>query len=152
MTSDLPPLKSWQFFKAIAKVLGRSQCHDIFNCSEREFYRWGADPDACGDIRKNPIDLIAAACRKVDLVGHTDIAVAPARILAEPLNCRVTLAPDVEPNRSTLDGECLDDHPALVDFHEGIRRGLSLEAIGALRDKAIQEIEETFVKYREARG
>jgi hypothetical protein len=152
MSSDLPPLKSWQFFKAIAKVLGRSQCHAIFNCSEREFYRWGADPDSCGDIRKNPLDLIAAACRKADLIGHTDIAVAPAHILAEPFNCRVSMAPDVTPNRPTIEAECLDDHPAMVAFHEGIRRGLPLEEVGALRDRAVHEIEETFVKYREGQG
>ena len=85
--------------------------------------------------------------------GHP-VADGPGEPLQDQLHAlgyRLTVI-SATPDRSTLDAECLDDHPALVDFHEGIRRGLSLESVGALRDADIREIEETFVKYREGQG
>lgn len=76
---------------------------------------------------------------------------SPLEFLAHALGYRLT-AINATPDSPTVEAECLDDYPALVEFHDSIRRGLSLEAVGTIRDRAIREIEETFVKHRESQG
>jgi len=52
------------------------------------------------------------------------------------------------PDKPTLPEELLDDLPAVAAFHEAIRQGMPLEAVQALMQNAIRDLEQDFVAYR----
>lgn len=94
MTKDAPTLRSWQFFAACLKVLGKTKFYNVFRVNEREAQRWGANPDHCGDIRKNPLDQLHSAMRELAILGRDDIAEAAPAMLARALGKRLV---DIDP-------------------------------------------------------
>jgi len=52
------------------------------------------------------------------------------------------------PDQPTLEGECLDDYPAVIAFHQALRDGKSIEEAERLLDVAIGELKQTLTRWR----
>ncbi|BDQ35906.1 hypothetical protein SYK_02660 [Pseudodesulfovibrio nedwellii] len=87
----------------------------------------------------------------VDLLGpimKTCGNVAPLRFLASAMEYRIVPMQNVEPDKSTLADELLDDLPALAAYHKSMLDGENLEVVNRKMHQAIIELEENFVMYR----
>ena len=72
----------------------------------------------------------------------------PLYYLAQQMGYRLASLEEVKPDKPTLADECLDTYPALAEFHEAMRNGSSLKKVGMLLHRAISEVEQDFVAYR----
>ena len=150
--NDIPPLTTWQFFHACRKILGDTCLQKIYKRSNKQIYRWSANPDFCEDVEKNPLDRLIVLVRKLAEVGREDIAFAGVRILADVLDCEVVPREHPTPDKATIADECLDDYPAIVAFHKAIEEGDPPELVRHRLRDAVRELEETMEKYLQERG
>lgn len=148
-TRPLPPLESWQVFHVAHKRLGMARVTRIWNKSPREIYRWAADPACCGDIRSNPIDLTQKTLKALTDIGLEAEARAAVRILADEVDCDLTPKRAPAPDKDTLLEEIVDDHPELAALYKAMTEGADVRTVAALRDRVVQEIDETVAKYAE---
>lgn len=144
----LPPLKSWQFYEACRHNLGIETLTSLFSRSKTQIYRWGRDPRACVDVEHNPIDRMQFLLERLCEVGREEIARAAVAMMAQTVGCR--LQPDelAVPDQDTLEGECLDDYPALVDFHRAVREGKHRDEVRFRYQEALRELNETWTLYQ----
>ena len=152
MTGKLPPLTTRRFFQATLNLLGMPYLQKLYKRSTSEIYRWAADPRTNGETRQNPLDRIKRLLEDLYERGYDDIARAAVSILANAIDCEVVPRGHPVPDGKTIEAECLDDYPRLVEFHEAIRAGKSLVEASFLASRAKREIEETLEKYRQEIG
>ncbi len=69
--------------------------------------------------------------------------------MAHDMGYRLVSMAAVCPDQPTLPEELLDDLPSLTAYHDAIRQGLPIEAVNAIMQLLIHEIEQDFVAYRE---
>lgn len=74
--------------------------------------------------------------------------VRPLEYMASSLGYRLVSLADVCPDKPTLPEELLDDIPALAAYHDAIRQGLPVEAVNAVLQLVIKDLEQDFVAYR----
>jgi len=150
---DIPPLTTWQFFHACRVVLGKSFLQKVFKRSLRQIYRWSANPQFCEEVERNPIDCLKIVIDRLKEIGRDDIAYAGLQILADSIDCDLVPRSHPLPDKKTLQDECLDDYPAVVDFHNSIKEGDPPELVRHNLRRAVEELEETWEKYiEEVRG
>lgn len=68
--------------------------------------------------------------------------------MAHDMGYRLVSMAAVCPDQPTLPEELLDDIPALAAYHDAIRQGLPVEAVNAVLQLAIKDLEQDFVAYR----
>jgi hypothetical protein len=141
------PTKSWQFFRDCVVHLGRSTITKLYDRKKKQLYRWSADPDTTDDTQRNPIDRLGRIFELLCELEHRDVALAGLRLLAEQVQCEVIDRSPTIPDKDTLEAECLDDYPAVVDFHNAMSDGDHSIEVQKYLDKAIHELKETFEKY-----
>ena len=146
-TSPLPPLKTWQFFHACRKTLGDTFLQKLYNRGLRQIYRWSADPDFTGNHERNPLDRFKILLERLCEIGREDIAVSAVEMLAQSVGCEVHKNGDVVPDQGSIEAECLDDYPAVVDFHKAVQGGDIEEEVRHFWQKAKRELDETFYRY-----
>lgn len=145
--SSLPPLKTWQFFHACRKTLGDAFLQKLYNRGMRQIYRWSADPDFTGNHERNPLDRFRILLERLCEIGREDIAVSAVEMLAQSVGCEVHRSGDVVPDQGSIEAECLDDYPAVVDFHKAIKEGARAEVERHLWQVAKRELDETHYRY-----
>lgn len=142
------PLKSWQFYCACRRILGEKFLTKLYNRSQRQVYRWCADPNFTVDKESNPLDLLSVLLKHLCEIGREDIARSALTILAESCGFEVVDRDVVVPDKCNLEEECLDDYPVVVQFHNAMRVGSDLSMIAQLLGEAKEELDQTFVCYR----
>ena len=81
--------------------------------------------------------------REIRNQGYEEEARAGVNYLAEAVGCRLAETNRPEPDKDSKWDECLDDYPALTDFHNAVRQGKSWAEICHLAEQAKREIDET---------
>lgn len=130
--------RTHQIFSASAKVLGKTYLHKLWNRSEREIYRWGADPDHCQDTAKNPLDLLRIQLERLQEVRRDDIVQAAATILFAPLGYSVQPT-DIHSDRGTPEAEFLDVSAEMGKLADVLRISLADDRIDADERMALTE-------------
>ena len=143
MCKKLPPLASWEVFLFARKTLGITFLQKIFSIGHTEIYRWSRDPDFTADSARNPLDRLKLLFKEMKNQGYEDEAKAGVNFLAESVGCRIAETNRPEPDKDSKWDECLDDYPALTDFHDAVRQGKSWAEICHLAEQAKREIDET---------
>ncbi len=129
---------SWQIFE-IAKVhLPKGRLFDIFTQTTRSVYRWAANPRACAETSRNPIDRIRMLLDEINIAGYGEYARAAIDYMAEPLGGRFTDAGMAVSDKGTVDGEIGDATIAIGRLSEVIR--------AALEDNEMSSVERIKVK------
>jgi hypothetical protein len=125
--------------------LGDTLLQNIFNRGLRSIYRWSADRDFTADNTRNPVDRLRVLFSRLTELGRRDMACAALRILAEACGCEIQERGEAEPDKCDIRDECLDDYPAVAEFHESIRDEAEMGHIYYLKEEAKKELDETFV-------
>ena len=147
MDSQLPPLKSWQFYHSCRKILGRTFLQKLFQRSQTQIYRWSRDPDFCEDVERNPLDRMQILLERLCEIGREDIAQSAVAMLAHIVGCELRCTDPVHPDKENLEAECLDDYPPVNEFHQAASHGESPEVVRYLYQKAKRELDETYEMY-----
>lgn len=116
-------IRTHQFWSAAYRVLTPGLLAKIWKKSQRQLYRWGADPDYCEDCRRNPIDLLRITCERLLEAGRPDVAEAALALLAEPLGYEVKKSV-IDSDSGSINLELLDVESSLGDFCRDYRDAL----------------------------
>jgi hypothetical protein len=148
MNHELTPvLKSWQFFLSCRRILGETFLNTLYNRSQRQIYRWCADPDlTSGGAERNPLDRMKTLFERLHERGSTDVALSALSYLSAAVGCEVHPIHPILPDKSTVEAEMLDDYPTICRFHEAIRSSEPDEAIRHWCMEAKRELDETLCK------
>ena len=146
--TSLPPLKTWQFFHACRKTLGDTFLQKLYNRGIRQIYRWSADPDFTGNNERNPLDRFKILLERLAEIGREDIALSAIEMFADAIGYEVQKnGKTVVPDQETIEAECLDDYPALVDFHKAVQDGKGEPEVRHLWGVAKRELDETYFRF-----
>jgi len=139
---------SRQCFSMAKKLLGMGWLCTHWRKSEREVYRWTADPNHCGQWRENPLEKLLEQNRELDRRGFEAEAAAAVHVLAEDLGLRVVnpapLPGDADP------AEVLPQAREVADqLFAALRRGLASESeVSALLSRTVRGLEAAAGCYR----
>lgn len=111
------PLKTWQFYSACIHHLGKSYLQNLYKKATRQIHRWAANPDTTESHQRNPIDRYETLLNKLMARGHVDDARAIVRRQAHIVGCLLAVKEIPISDKATLAEECLDDVPALAEYH-----------------------------------
>lgn len=100
----------------------------------------------------NPDDA-GAKLAALDLVKLMQAAnqYGPLEVMAMIMGFRLVSLDSACPDKPSLPEELLDDLPALAAYHDAIRQGLPIEAVNAMLQHVISDLEQDFVAYRAQR-
>ena len=143
------PFRTWEYYQAAFEVLGDVFLRKVFGRSYTQICRYRRNPDFCADVEANPLDREMIIARALVNAGHQDVAIQMVAMLAEVVDCEVIRRPDSAPDKATVEEECLDDYPALLSFHEAVRKSSTDQHAAAfLLRCAKQELDETFARWK----
>ena len=150
--TDLPPLKTYQFYAACRKILGAATLQKLFKKSPTQIYRWGRDPNFCEDVERNPLDHLNVLLERLCELGRDDIARSAVDILAKTVDCELCCIDIANPDKDTVEAECLDDYPPVNRFHQAIQSKEDPEIVRHLWQEAKRELDETWEMYARDRA
>lgn len=134
-------IKSQQFWAAARNILSVEFLVKVWVKGRRQIFRWGADPDYCGDISSNPIEQLRRTLQALAEVGRDDVVLAGLQMLAAPLGYEVRLV-DVEIPTASIVSELLDVEEELGRFcrlyKEALPNGLDEDERAELKAQVAQ--------------
>jgi hypothetical protein len=147
-----PPLDTRLFLKACNRTFGHSFMIKFFNVSERTYASWRSNrATACEkSIRTNYLEkhemLLELLIEEPDGV---ELARGIVTKHANIVGCDLSEREYAEPDKATIEEECLDDYPILVRLHTAIRDEEDVPVVEYLGSESRKEISETVEKYRQ---
>lgn len=133
----------WELMSAAKDVLGVPALGRILAVCNQQVYRQVRNPDFTEDSIRPPIQRIRTLVYELDQCGERELTEGILNYMAEGADMHVTPNSCAMPDKDSIEGECLDDYPPLMELHEAIRSGADLREIERLAERAKVEIEET---------
>lgn len=100
-------VRTHQFWSAAYHIIGKEALSKIYKVSHRQVERWGADPDFCDQVARNPLDLLVAVCKRLQEINRLDVVEAGLRRLLEPLGYSLCRS-QVKSDKGSIAMELLD--------------------------------------------
>lgn len=156
MPTKTTPLTPREFISEFRDLVGDTYLVKLFNLSvhadsgRRSLNRWTAklpyvDEDS---IRENWIEKHEKILKRLTIEpGGLEIARSLVARHADIVDCELVSKTTPNPDKTTIEEECLDDYPGMVKFHEAIRGKASIAAVKHLLAKAKRELDETLTLY-----
>ena len=141
------PVAPWEWYSGAIYHLGKSTVLKIWNCAGRTLERWSADPAYAESTTKNPLGMLGITLEKLMERGRADFARSAVDYLSAIVGCTLVCDGEIRPDKDTLADECLDDLPALADFHTALREKQPRAVVRELCRKAKQDIDESLALY-----
>ncbi|WP_290925033.1 hypothetical protein [Halodesulfovibrio sp.] len=141
-------LEPWELMSAAKDVLGVSALGRILGVGHMQIYRQVRNPDFTEDFIRSPIQRIRALVYELKQSGEHELAEGILNYMAEGADMHVTPNSCAMPDKDSIEGECLDDYPVLMELHEAIRSGVDLREIERLAERVKVEVEETVTAVR----
>ena len=136
-------LEPWELMSAAKDVLGVPSLGRILGVGHMQIYRQVRNPDFTEDFIRSPIQRIRVLVYELYQRGERELAEGILNYMAEGADMHVTPNSCATPDKDSVEGECLDDYPVLVEFHEAVRNGADLRELERLAEHVKSEIEET---------
>jgi len=114
-------LNTHDLFRACNKILGVPAMMEVFHRGQAQIYDYAKPLQRGGQI--NPMDRMEMLLDDLKNYGGDDGLHTGRTIVARMaalLGCRLVDMAPAHPNRSTVEGECVDDLPALAALHAAI--------------------------------
>jgi len=148
-----PVLKTWQFYSACIHILDKSFLAKLYKKSDRQIERWSSDPDTTESHQRNPIDRYESLLSRLMELGRSDIARSAVARQCHIVGCDLSLSIIPESDKKTLAEECLDDLPAVSQFHAVlIDPNSTIEQVRHALMETFEEINENYSKWCDERG
>jgi len=145
MKDDATPLKTWQIMRSIRRILSDSFLQKTYKIELRQIQRWSCDPKTSESHGANPLDRVEVVLDRLMEAGREDVARRTVARMAHIVGCELRVLQSATPGNTTIADECLDDLPALAQFHDALRSSVS--SIEDVRDRwqqAKQELDENY--------
>lgn len=113
--------RSCQFWSTVMKVCPQLM-GTLFRVEKRQFYRWAANPDCCGETSRGPDLLLRSLYKRLQELGREDVVEGSLRVICGPLGYDVVKR-EVECDHC-MTGEVLDVQAALGRVAEGVSKVL----------------------------
>jgi len=146
------PITTCAFFKECISLLRPEYLQFLFKRGQSQVYRYAEDPATAPNPSRNPLDRIKVLFLRLEEVGRVDLALSGLKFLADSLGMRVLPKSAPIPDKDSMEAELLDDLPHVVNLHTAISEGKSLHEVEILAEKAIRELQEDVVMYKEKLG
>ena len=143
------PVKTWQFYHAVKHHLGMTFIQKLFKVSPRQIDRWACDPDFAESSQRNPMDRYETQLKKLMELGAVDVACSTVDRQAAIVGCSLVEDDKCRPDKSSLAEECLDDLPALADFHTAMQKKEPMPVVRDLARRCKHDIDEDLALYEE---
>lgn len=138
--------QSWEMMLYCKEVLGTTALQKIFSRGHTQINRYCMNPKF-EDSQKNPLDRVRTLLEMMAEQGERELVRTALNHLATPHGCRVQEMTDVTPDKQTIEEECLDDFPELVELDRLINLRKHPDVVRRQAEQVIREIEETCVIY-----
>jgi len=142
-------LKTWQYYLQYRHILGDKFLIKLEKKQIRTLYRWSADPSHVEHTQANPLDRLIAVLQKLCEVGREDVAEDTVALIAEAIGRQIVASDEVFPDGDSIEEECLDDLPPLVEFHNAIRGNKDIQEVEKLKRAVERELAETYEKFKQ---
>ena len=139
-------VESWEIMLISRDRIGATELQKIFSRGQTQINRYCMSP-LCGDAQRNPIDRLRLMFDKLAEAGEEELVRSSLNILAEPIDCRVQARANPQPDKDTVEEECLDDFPELTELDRLISRREHPRVVQRQAEKVKQEVDETMVSY-----
>lgn len=146
MTKQLT--ESWELMSAAKDVLGVPALGRILAVANQQIYRQIRNPDHTEDSIRPPIQRIRTLIYELDQSGERELVEGILNYMADGADMHVTPNSCQQPDKDSIEGECLDDYPVLMAFHEAVRCGADLRELERLAERVKVEVEETVTAVR----
>ena len=147
MSIETTPVHTWQFYRAVKKILGKTFMPKLFKISPRQIDRWSCDPDFSDSSRRNPMDRYETILEALMEIGKDKIARGAVDRQARIVGCNLVCEGDAVPDKDTLTEELLDDLPAVTQLHDAIINRKPEQVVRELLSKAKRELDEDYQAY-----
>lgn len=142
-----PPVETWAMMKAAKDALGQAEMQKIFSVGQTQINRYCRNPDFTSDSERNPIDRMRLMLRQMIEQGADVEARSIVAVLCDELGLRPERCQIMEPDKDSLESECLDDYPPVSLLHQLMQAGEHPTVTRAAKDKAKEELEQTQMLY-----
>lgn len=138
--------ESWEMMLYCKEILGATELQKIFSRGHTQINRYCMNPKF-EDSQRNPLDRLRTLFEMMAEQGEKELVRTALNFLAAPHQCRVQPTTRAVPDKSTIEEECLDDFPELVELDRLINLRKHPEVVRRQAEQVIREIEETCVLY-----
>lgn len=145
-------IKPHELMKLVNMSIGAKHVADIMHKSLPQVYRYATAPNNSPDTPWTPGPFARVDSLMDALVNAGDLqtARAVAGRWAHLVGCRLVELAPAHPDRATVEGECVDDLPALAALHAAIcRENPSYTDVLEKYEAMQRELAETLEKFRE---
>lgn len=155
-TKTTDPLTPREFISAFRDLVGDTYLIKLFQLSpnadsgRRSLNRWTAKLPYVdeGSIRENWIEKHEKLLQRIIIEpGGLEIARSLVSRHADMVDCDLISRTTPNPDKTTIEDECLDDYPGLVNLHDAIRQKKPVATVKNLLAKAKRELDETLTLY-----
>lgn len=147
MSFETIPVHTWQFYRAVKKIFGKTFLPKLFKISPRQVDRWSCDPDFSESSQRNPMDRYETILTELMEIGKEKIARGAVDRQARIVECHLVCSGDVVPDKDNLSDELLDDLPAVTKLHAAIISREPEQVVRGLLNKAKRELDEDYQAY-----
>jgi hypothetical protein len=145
MDAQTTPRETWQFWSAARHILGDAQIQKIFKVELRQLQRYSADPRYAESSQANPDDRYEVVLHRLIEAGRLDVARDRVARAAHIVGCDLRCLDPASPDKGSMAEECLDDLPALSEYHRLLNDAGSTEVdVRAAWQRAKQELDENY--------
>jgi len=138
--------ESWEMMLYCKEVLGATELQKIFSRGHTQINRYCMNPKF-EDSQRNPLDRLRTLFEMMARQGEHELVRAALNYLAAPHGSRVQPLAEAVPDKDTIEEECLDDFPELVELDRLINMRKHPDVVRRQAEQVIREIEETCTLY-----
>lgn len=139
---------TWEVMQATKQRLGETELQKIFSRGRTQINRYCMNP-RFEDAQRNPLDRLITLFTRMVKAGDQEVVRSAVNMLAKPLQCRVQDIATPQPDKETIEEECLDDYPELVELNRLIATGQHPDDVRRQGEITIREIQETCTLYEQ---
>lgn len=141
------PVEAWEIMRRIKASLGYGEMQRLLGVGRGQVDRYCRNPEVTEDSERCPLRRLHALFAEAVNAGAAEEVRAGVNMLAEVLGCRLVPMDAPEPDRETVQAECLDDYPALVALHHAVQAREPLAVVRQRADDVRQEVAQTVEMY-----
>ncbi len=139
-------VETWEMMKCSRDCLGASELQKIFSRGQSQINRYCSSP-LHEDYQRNPLDRLHLLFSKLDMAGERELVIAALNHLCDSIEHRVHEKVECEPDKLTVEEECLDDYPEKVELDRLISSCAPPEVVRRQGEHTCREIMETVTSY-----
>ncbi|WP_320170255.1 hypothetical protein [Maridesulfovibrio sp.] len=141
-------VETWEMMQCCRDILGATQMQKIFSRGQSQINRYCSSP-IHEDHQRNPLDRLHLLFSMLDEEGERELVIAALNHLGSAIGHRVQSTRKYEPDKNTVEEECLDDYPEKVELDRLIAISAAPELVRRQGEHTCREIMETVTSYEE---